>query len=339
MKPGTRESHAGPESEVDEALTAARRPASDGRSGNRWRWLLGEPLVHFFVVGSLVFGVYWWTHDAEPTAADAQQIDISADDIRRLVVTWLAQGRPVPTREQLQSLIDQKVSEEVLFREGLALGLDRNDEIIKRRVSQKMDFLAADVAALQEPEKGELRAWYSTHSDRFAVPPHMTFRQLYFSPDRRGGNAHDDADAALKAIAGKPDDSSEVTAAGDPSALRETYSNATPELMLKEFGPGFATALFKLQPGAWRGPIQSGYGWHLIWIDSIEPGRIPRFDEVEADVKTAWRDERYVEIKQAALEEMRARYTVVVPPLETIDMSNLLGTVPANTMSPEAYPK
>lgn len=337
MKPGTRESHAGHESEV-EALTAARRPASDGRSGNRWRWLLSEPLVHFFVVGALVFGVYWWTHDAEP-AADAQQIEISADDIRQLVVTWLAQGRPTPTREELQSLIDQRVSEEVLFREGQALGLDRNDEIIKRRVSQKMDFLAADVASLQEPEKGELVAWYSTHSDRFAVPPRMTFRQLYFSPDRRGSNAHGDAEAALKAIAGKPGDSSEVAAAGDSSALRKTYSNATPELMLKEFGPGFATELFKLEPGAWRGPIQSGYGWHLVWIDSIEPGRIPSFDEVDADVKTAWRDQRYVEIKQAALEEMRARYTIVVPPLETIDMSNLLGTAPPNTMSPEAYPK
>lgn len=257
MKPGIGESHAGQESEV-EALTAARHPVSDGRSDNRWRRLLGEPLVHFFVVGALVFGVYWWTHDAEP-AADAQQINISADDIRQLVVTWLAQGRPTPTREELQSLIDQKVSEEVLFREGLALGLDRNDEIIKRRVSQKMDFLAADVAALQEPEKAELVAWYSTHSDRFAVSPRMTFRQLYFSPDKRGSNAHSDADAALKAIAGKTDDSAEV---GDPSALRRTYSNATPELMLKEFGPGFATELFKLKPGVWSGPIQSGYGWH-----------------------------------------------------------------------------
>ncbi len=338
MKPDTKAAYASTQPEVD-APSTRRRSTLQSKYGGRWRKFLSEPLVHFFVVGALVFGVYWWSHGTESTAADAQQIKISADDIRQLVVTWLAQGRPPLTQEQLQILIDQKVSEEVLFREGLALGLDRNDEIIKRRVSQKMDFLAADVAALQEPEKAELVAWYSTHSDRFAVPPRMSFRHLYFSPDKRGSNAHGDAEAALNAIADKTDDSVEVPAIADPFSLRNNYSNATPELMLKEFGPGFAAELFTLKPGGWRGPIQSGYGWHLVWIDSIEPGRVPSFDEVETDVKTAWRDQRYLEIKQAALEEMRARYTVVAPLLDTIDMSNLLGSAPANAISPGAYPK
>ncbi len=274
-----------------------------------------------------------------PRRQMARKIEISADDVRQIIVTWAAQGRSPLTQDQLQSLIDQKVSEEVLFREGLAMGLDQNDEIIKRRVAQKMDFLAADVAALQEPEKAELETWYSTHADRFAVPPHMSFRQLYFSPDQHRGNAREAAQAALGAIAGKDVDSAEVAAVADSTSLRNYYSNVTPELMLKEFGPAFSAQLFKLEPGGWRGPIQSGYGWHLVWIDSITPGRVPSFDEVEADVKTAWRDQRYLEIKQAALKEMRSRYTVVVPSLDTIDMSNLLGTKPARTVSPEMLPQ
>lgn len=323
MKSGTREARANPLPEA-EVPTAVRHSTLPDRAGGRWRRLLGEPLVHFFAVGALVFGAYW-LYDTEP-AADSRQIEISANDVRQIIVAWLAQGRSPLTRGQLQSLIDQKVSEEVLFREGLALGLDRNDEIIKRRVAQKMDFLAADVAALQEPEKAELLEWFATHIERFSLPPRMSFRHLYFSPDQRGSNARGDAQAALEAIADKTADSVEVVASADTSTLRNYYSNATPEQMLKEFGPVFATELFKLEPGGWHGPIQSGYGWHLVWIDSLEPPRVPGFDEVETDVKTAWRDNRYLEIKRSALEEMRARYTVVVPSLDTIDMRDLPGT-------------
>lgn len=320
------------------AQPAAQRSILDGRPSGRLRRLLGEPLVHFFAVGALVFGAYW-LHAPQPSAADSKKIEISADDVRQIVVAWLAQGRSPPTRDQLRSLIDQKVSEEVLFREGQALGLDRNDQIIKRRVAQKMDFLAADVAALQEPDKGELERWYAAHAERFAVPPHLGFRQLYFSPDRHRGNARDAAQAALRAIAGKAADSAEVAAFADPTTLRGYYSHVTPQLMLKEFGPAFAQELFRLEPGGWRGPIQSGYGWHLVWIDSMEQGRVPSFAEVEADVKSAWRDARYQEIKRTALEEMRSHYTVVVPALDTIDMSNLLGTKPARTASPEMVPQ
>lgn len=308
-----------------EAPTTARRSTLVSTHRSPWRRLLGEPLVHFFVVGALVFSGYW-LHAPEPVASDGEKIEISANDIRQIVVAWLAQGRSPLTPDQLQSLIDQKISEEVLLREGLALGLDRDDEIIKRRIAQKMDFLAADVAALQEPEKAELVKWYSSHSERFALSPQISFTHLYFSPDKRGANAHADAEAALKLIAGKPVDSAETAAIADPFVLRNNYNNVGPDQVLSEFGPAFSDELFKLEPGGWRGPIQSGYGWHLVWTDSLKPGRTPSFDEVEADVKTAWRDARYLEIKRAALDEMRARYTVVVAPLDTIDMSDLLGT-------------
>ena len=289
----------------------------------RWRKLLGEPLLHFFAVGVVVFGAYWLFNEEPETAADGPRIEIGADDIRQMAVAWLAQGRSPLTRDQMQSLVDQKVAEEVLFREGMALGLDKNDEIIKRRVAQKMDFLAADIAAMQEPERAELVAWYADNTERFSLPPRASFRQLYFSPDKRGAAARDDAVAALDAIAGKPADSAESAALADPFILRNYYSSATPEQMLKEFGPDFAAELFKLAPGGWRGPVQSGYGWHLVWIDAMEPGRVPAFEEVEADVKSAWQEARYQEIKRDALEEMLARYTVVVVPLETVDLSDL----------------
>ncbi|KAA0910802.1 peptidyl-prolyl cis-trans isomerase [Pusillimonas sp. ANT_WB101] len=311
--------------EVAEPAPAQHFTSEDSATKPWRRSVLGEPLVHFFAVGVLVFGAYSFQHN-EPAAQDPQEIEISANDIRQIIFAWLAQGRTPLTQHQLQSLIDQKVSEEILFREGVALGLDRNDEIIKRRVAQKMDFLAADVAALQEPEKAELVKWFSTHIEQFTLPPRMTFRHLYFSPDQRGNNTRSDAKAALAVISDKPTDSAETAAVADIFSLRSYVSNVTPGQVMREFGPSFSTEIFKLEPGGWRGPIQSGYGWHLVWIDAIEPGRAPRFDEAEADVRTAWHDAQFIEIKRAALAEMRSRYTVVVPALDTIDMSNLPGT-------------
>ena len=137
----------------------------------RWRGLLGEPLVHFFAAGGILFGAYWLFNKEPEAAVGGQRIEIGANDIRQMAVAWLAQGRAPLTRDELQSLVDQKIAEEVLFREGMALGLDRNDEIIKRRVAQKMDFLAADVASMQEPDKAELVEWFSKNSNRFMLPP------------------------------------------------------------------------------------------------------------------------------------------------------------------------
>lgn len=296
--------------------------------------LLSEPLVHFLVVAALLFGAYRLANNEPAAAVDTQQIVLTKDDVRQLAVTWLAQGQPPPTPDQLRSLVDQKVTEEILVHEAVALGLDRDDEIIKRRLAQKMDFLAADLAAIMEPSKADLRAWFSKNADRFALPAHMNFRHLYFSPDKRGTAARDAAAAALTLIEGKPADSAEVASVGDPFMFKNYYGDSTPEQLAKEFGPEFAALLFKLQPRSWQGPVQSGYGWHLVWIDSIEPGRVPAFEEVEPEVKSAWLDDRYREVKRASLEEMRSRYVVVVPPLDSIDLQDLNGAETAD-VSPE----
>jgi peptidyl-prolyl cis-trans isomerase C len=300
---------------------------------NRLRQLLGEPLLHFLVVGVLVFGGYRLFIAEPEQTADPQRIELTSDDIRQLAVAWLAQGRPQPSPDEMRSLVEQKVNEEILFREAVALGLDRDDQIIKRRLAQKMDFLAADVAALDEPSDAQLSEWYSKHSERFALPPHASFRHLYFSPDKRGGAAQSDATAALAVLAGKSGDSPDGKALADTFMLRNYYGDSTPEQTAKEFGPAFAEALFGLKPGSWQGPVQSGYGWHLVWIDSIEPGRVPTYEEVKPQVKSTWLDDRYQEVKRSALEEIRSRYTVVVVPIDTVDLHDLKSPGPGSGTS------
>ncbi|SEE81895.1 PPIC-type PPIASE domain-containing protein [Rhizobiales bacterium GAS191] len=282
------------------------------------RSLLREPLLHFLVAGAVIFAVYQLMNPAANRTDQANRIVLTKGDLRQLAVHWLAQGRPPPTADVMRGLVEQKVSEEILFREAIALGLDKDDEIIKRRLAQKMEFLAQDIAALQDPGDAELRGWFAQNASRFALPPRASFRHLYFSSDR-GPGARDAAAAALAKIAGKPAD----TAEADPFMFRDYYAERAPDQIAKEFGPDFAKAVFRLKPGAWQGPVQSGYGWHLVFVDAMEPGRVPAFEEVAPDVKSAWMDQKQREIKRIAFEAMRARYTVVVPPVEAVNFEDL----------------
>jgi len=287
------------------------------------RWLR-EPLLQFLVIGLVLFAGYGvWNRDADQRVQPGR-IELTADDLRQMSIAWLAQGRPPLTEEQMQALVDARVREEILYREALALGLDKDDVIVRRRMAQKMEFLFEDVAALREPTGEELRTWFQTNAERFTRPARATFRHLYFSPDRRGANARENGARALAKIAGKPMDAPEATALADPFMFQDYYGDRTPEDVRKLFGPGFARALFAVAPGAWAGPIESGYGWHVVWVDAMTPAHVPAFEEVEQEVKTAWLEDRRAEMREKTSEGMRARYTVVQPKdLSVTDLATL----------------
>jgi peptidyl-prolyl cis-trans isomerase C len=149
------------------------------------RWLR-EPLMLFLIVGVALFGLFRAVQPEAFNRGATNRIVLTQDDLRQMSVQWLAQGRPPLAPEQWRSLIEAKVREEVLFREAVALGLDRDDTIVKRRMVQKMEFLAQDIAAAREPSSAELRNWFHENTPRFAQPPRVSFRHLYFSFDKRG---------------------------------------------------------------------------------------------------------------------------------------------------------
>ncbi len=238
---------------------------------------------------------------------------LTDDDLKQLATTWMLAGRAPPTDQQMQSLIDDKVREEVLYREALTLGLDKDDTIVKRQLARKMEFLAEDVSKLESPQPGELKAWFEKNKDRFALPPRVSFRHIYFSPDRRGKNVRADAERAQSELAGKPIDSPAVATAGDPFMFQQYYGDRPFDEIARQFGPQFARALVAVTPGAWAGPIASGYGWHVVYAESITPQRIPDFDDIEADVKSAWIEDRRNAVRAQLYKAMRARYEVVLP--------------------------
>lgn len=275
--------------------------------------LLSEPLLHFVLIGAALFGLYALVPGGPPATPAAKEIRLSLPELNQLIVLFQVQWKRAPTPQELQQLVENKVQQEVLYREALAMGLDKDDEIVKRRMAQKMQFLAEDVAAAREPSRDELQRWFEARPALFAQPPRLGLRHLYFSTDRRGARARDDALAALARLAGQPQDTALAASLADPFMFQDHYRDRTPEFLAKEFGPGFARAVSTLAPGAWSGPVQSGFGWHLVYVDTVVPGRVPAFEEIEAEVKQAWLAEQKAQASSKAYQGLRAKYRVLLP--------------------------
>jgi hypothetical protein len=269
--------------------------------------------LHFLAAGLVLFIT---GHVLNPEGGERDQlsrIELTENDLRQLAVVWTAQwGRP-PTPEELRNLVEGRVREEVLYREALALGLERGDTIVKRRLAQKIQFLAEDVSGLRDPADEELRAWFSRNGARFTSSDRVSFRQLYFSFDQRGERARGAAGRALETLAASPNRSVARAVRGDPFIFEDYYGDQASEDVARVFGTGFAEAVFRLRPGAWQGPIESGFGWHVVWVDAITRGRIPTYEEIEPAVRAAWLDEQRDESRRRAFDAMRARYQVVLP--------------------------
>ncbi|MGA9574968.1 MAG: peptidylprolyl isomerase [Lysobacterales bacterium] len=284
------------------------------RSGSlRWktRWMT-EPLVIFGLIGALIFAANAWFSEPEVSFSD-RQIVLTTDDLTQMAAGLRLQGLENLTPAQFQNLLDARIREEVIYREALAMGLERNDTIIKRRLVQKMDFLAEDLSDLREPTEEELMQWLTDHPQDFEFPPRASFRHIYFSYDEHAEQAQRVAEEALTSVENVAIDAPEVTTLGDPFMFQDYYAERTPEQIGLEFGGMFAMALFNLEPGHWVGPIESGFGWHLVFIDNLVPAVTPEFEAVANEVKSEWMANQRREFKEAAYEAMRSKYEVILP--------------------------
>jgi hypothetical protein len=268
--------------------------------------LLREPLVHFLAAGALLFALYELAVDGTPPAADLRDtIVVSTEQQQRLGNAfqriWLRQ----PTKEELAGLIDDHVRQEVLYREALRLGLDRDDAVVRRRMGQKMAFLSSSGAELLEPEDADLRAHLSAHADRYRRPGQVTFRQIYLgeTPSR------EEIESARVAATGLPH-GAEPLAIGKPTLLPRTVGPALEPAVRSQFGPEFAGALFTLTPGGWHGPLRSGYGWHLVHVKALAPGYVPGLDEIRDELTRDWRSARAAEVRERQYQALRAGYRV-----------------------------
>jgi len=277
------------------------------------RKLIREPLFHFLLLGAMIFLMAGQVRSGR--VGSSEKILVTQSGIESIVVgfsrTWM---RP-PTQEELQGLVDDYVREEVLYREAKAMGLDQDDVIVRRRMRQKFEFLAEDLAARTGPPTDqELEAYLRQHADKYSEEASFSFEHVFFSREKRGASADVEATAMLARLSGK--DAIDIEKLGDafllPSRFEKTSAGETARL----FGEKFAKELNKTQLGTWAGPIESSYGLHLVRVNARIPGVATPLANVRESVLRDLLSDRRKQELDTQYEKLRARYTVVVEPPE-----------------------
>jgi hypothetical protein len=270
------------------------------------RKLIKDPLVHFLAIGLALFAVAAWRGQSVSTGRE--EIVVTAEQVAQArAAAAVLQGRE-PTPEELTALIEPTIRDEVMYREALALGLDENDDEVRRRLIEKMSYLTQDLADPQPASEQDLREFYAANPDTFTIPAVVSFDQVFLSPGTRGEQLEADAAAALAALrAGRTP--AEV---GDRTPLRESYDDAPREQVAVLFGDALADALFGAAPGEWTGPFRSDFGLHLVRLNGRSEARLPGYDEIAARVAEEYASQRRREANERAYREMRARYDVVI---------------------------
>lgn len=274
-----------------------------------------EPLVHFLLIGAGLFLLFGWR--GGPASSPAWQpgpasskIIIPQDDIDRTIATFTKTWQRPPTEEEARGLVEEFVRDEIYYREALAIGLDRDDGVIRRRMRQKMEFILEDIAVQTEPSDEELLAFMKRHPDPYRVEPQVAFRHVYVNAARRGKDAGQDALEVLQRLnAGADPD-----AVGDPFLLASEIPLSPLWDISRQFGEPFSRKLLELKPDSWAGPVRSGFGLHLVFVRKRAGGRLPELKEVRETVKRDWLAQRQKEVKDGAYARLRERYSVVVEP-------------------------
>lgn len=214
--------------------------------------------------------------------------------------TW----RREPTANELDQLIDGWIRDEILYREGLAMNLQSDDPVVRRRVIQKFSFLIEGMVP-DEPAEAELEQWFVENIDDYRKDAIYSLRQIFFDPVSHGSQLEDVILNARRSLA----DSHEQMP-GDPTLLPDYIDNTPASAIARGFGSDFAAALADLPDSEWSGPIESAYGVHLVYIESRKTAQVPSLDEVRTEVAYDLTKSRAEATAAAVFEELKARYTI-----------------------------
>ena len=273
--------------------------------------LLRELLLHFMFIGAVIYLLYGVFAEPVPEADD-KTIVVTAGEIEWMQTAWQKRWNRLPTAEEFDGLIQQYIKETVLYREALTMGLNQHDQVIRRRLAQKLEFLAKDLVALTPPTEAELQSYFDENQARYQQPVLYTFTQVFIDPDKRGDATLEDAEVIKQTLILKGDDIADVGAFGDDFMLQNYYPEKDAVEIQKLFGSGFTESLAELSPGQWHGPVLSGYGVHLVYISSISEPPAPEFAALRERVVQDWTMERGEELNDKFYASLRDQYTVVI---------------------------
>jgi len=281
------------------------------------KWLK-EPLIHFLLIGVLIFVVY---DNLAGKGSQPDEIFISRGQQENLLNTFGRTWQRPPTPQEFQGLLQDHIRQEIAYRESQAMGLDQDDIVIRRRLRQKLELLAEDIASLAAPTEQDLQSYLDENPDDFALEPRLTLRHVYFSRDRRGAAAQQDALQLLQRIStdGPEGDFEQF---GDPLPLPYELRDVRESEVARLFGTVFTDGLQGLETGRWAGPVESGFGLHLVFIEARDAGRIPELQEVREAVQREWLSERRQQSVDLLYERLAENYSVEIEPLIDTEASD-----------------
>ena len=275
--------------------------------------ILREPLLHFLLLGAVLFLVYFWLNPSDQSSS-SNQIQVSQNDIDRFVQIFQKQWNRKPTQQEMDGLVRAHLKEEILYREALALGLEKDDTIVRRRLAQKMEFLITDVTVPTEVDDKTLMEFYQKHAERYTRAARMSFRHIYFNPDRRGERLLDEANVTLSTLQATNAGVDVPDEYGDRFMLQQQYRLQSLGQIARMFGGEFADELVELNPGRWQGPVKSGYGVHLVYVQQREAASVYPFIEVRERVKNDYLFDLRQSRNEEMLEKLKTRYEITVVP-------------------------
>ena len=279
---------------------------------SRLRRIFREPISWFLLFGGLVFAL-------DRLASDAPEHEIIVDQALRdrLSMVWQASYGRAPNPDELRGIIDEHLEEEMLYREALSLGLDQQDQIIRRRLAQKIRFLNEDSLLLERPSEDALREWFREYQDQYAPAPSISFQHIYVNPETQGARLKLKLQEIARQLA-----ESDRPPVGDLLLLPSAYSDTPLQRVANDLGSAFVSALESLPVREWSGPIESAYGFHFVWIESRDAGTIPEFDEVADNVGRDYQRAQRETANQAFIEALAQKYQVIeLPPESAPDRS------------------
>ncbi|CAE6893488.1 peptidyl-prolyl cis-trans isomerase activity [Vibrio sp. B1FLJ16] len=271
---------------------------------NKW---MKEPLLHFVLLGVAIFLVY---SQINTDTEDEYQIVINDNKINHIRSLWELQWKREPTFEELKGLLERYTRQEIMYQEALKLNLDEDDEIIKRRLSQKMEFMANDLTkVVMPPSEENLLTYFDSNKEKYIIPASYSLKQVTFNR-----NNHDDPKAYAKTLLAQAEVASEsaLTQKGDPVLLPSRLYKAAKSEITKAFGNAFYAALDTQPLNVWAGPISSGLGEHLVFISEKESAYFPDFASVRNEVQRDYEFDTQSDAKGSIYKELKKKYKVVM---------------------------
>jgi hypothetical protein len=243
---------------------------------------------------------------------------VEANRVNAFVAQWKSRWNRPPTRGELDGLIDSYIREEILYRQAVAMGLDEDDPVTRRRMAQKLEFLTNDLVRLAEPKEGELEKYFAENIALFTAPDEITFLQVFFDPDQRDETTLDDAKAELARLRNAGVPNPDTLESGDRFMMQNYHRSISALELRKQFGEGFAGAVLELRAGSWHGPVLSGYGVHLVYVYEHLKAPQPDLEEVRPTVLQEWQSLQMKSFNEKFYEGLKSRYEIIIedPQLE-----------------------